>query len=292
MPISPVPASSSNMGSPNGSTLETNATSVSSGSSSARYWNVLGHGGSHGQGSSDDSSNTRRRLDTFSSPEDDHARSAALLRFPCEQYHTGISNWINNLWEKSNIPTYNKPVRIHCKACSVSARLVFETRAKCQDFVARFGDDGIPCEIDSPFCNAKPVISVRQSKSIEVREIGKQFAPLWEVLAEQLTILFLEGDGGGAFIVPALDARSQVLSIRIRETALENQCFLEADSCLLLLHLTCVFLVKCCRKSPLKPARPMCDGRPFASPLFCRLAGRGTFSAVSVSDGFYVLRSL
>ena len=230
------------------------STAHSSGSGSARSWKVLGHGdgstapGSHGQGSSDDSRNTRRRLDTFSSPEDEHARSAVLLRFPCEQYHTGITNWINNLWQKSSIPTYNKPVRIHCKACSVSARLVFETRAKCQDFVARYRDDGIPCEIDSPFCNAKPVISVRQSKSIEVREIGKQFAPLWEVLAEQLKILFPEGDGGGAFIVPALDARSQVLSIRIRETALENHCFLEADSCLLLLQLTCVFLVKCCRK--------------------------------------------
>ena len=36
-----------------------------------------------------------------------------------------------------------------------SARLVFETRAKCQDFVARNKDDGIPDEIDSPFCSAK-----------------------------------------------------------------------------------------------------------------------------------------
>ena len=38
-----------------------------------------------------------------------------------------------------------------------------------------------------------------------------------------------------------------------------------------------VFLVKCCNGSSLKPARPMCDGRPFASPLFRRLAGRGAF---------------
>ena len=47
-----------------GTSLETNATSVSSGSGSARSWNVLGHGdglpatgflGSHGQGWSDDS---------------------------------------------------------------------------------------------------------------------------------------------------------------------------------------------------------------------------------------------
>ena len=114
------------------SKIETNATSVSSGSGSARSWNVLGHSngslGSHGPGSSDDSRNTGRRLDTFSSPEDEHARSAVLLRFPCEQFHTGITNWINNLWESSNIPACNN---------SVSARLVFETRAKCQDFVAR-----------------------------------------------------------------------------------------------------------------------------------------------------------
>ena len=33
--------------------------------------------------------------------------------------------------------------------------------------------------------------------------------------------------------------------------------------------------MKCCNGSCLKPAQPMCDGRPFASPLFRRLAGRG-----------------
>ena len=71
-------------------------------------------------------------------------------------------------------------------------------------------------------------------------------------------------------------------ALSIEETMLENLCsnspLLEVDSCLLLLHLTCVFLVflvKCCNRSSLKPARPMCDGRPFASPLFRRLAGRG-----------------
>ena len=53
-------------------------------------------------GSSDDSGKTRRRLDTFSSPEDEQARSAVLRRFPCEQYHKGITKCINNLWEESN----------------------------------------------------------------------------------------------------------------------------------------------------------------------------------------------
>ena len=122
----------------------------------------------------------------LSSPEKEQARSAVLLRFPCEQYHKGITKWINNLWEESNMPADNKPVRIHCKAGSVSARLEFETRAKCQDFVARYKDDRIPHEINSPFCCARTTITVRQSKSIEDREIGKQFAPLWRKLADQL----------------------------------------------------------------------------------------------------------
>ena len=72
-------------------------------------------------------------------------------------------------------------------------------------------------------------------------------------------------------------------ALRIEDTVLENLfklALLEVDSCLLLLHLTCVFLVfllKCRNGSSLMPARPMCDGRPFASPLFRRLAGRGAF---------------
>ena len=73
--------------------LETGAASGSGGPDSARSWNVLGQSdgstatgflGSHGPGSSDDNRNTRRGLDTFSSHEDEHARSAVLLQFPCE----------------------------------------------------------------------------------------------------------------------------------------------------------------------------------------------------------------
>ena len=204
-------------------TLDTNATSVSSGSGSQRSWNILGHSdgstasgslGSHGPGSSDDNRNTRRRLDTFSSPEDEQSRSAVLLRSPCEQHHKGITKWIDTLWEESNMPACNKPVRTHCKAGSVSVRLAFETRAKCQDFVARYQDDGIPYEIDSPFCCTNTNIIVRQSKSIEDREVGKQFAPFWRELADQLKVLFPDGDDEGAFIIPALDARSHVLSIK------------------------------------------------------------------------------
>ena len=119
----------------------------------------------------------------------------------------------------------NKLVRIHCKAGSMSVRLVFETRAKCQDFVARYKDDAIPYAIDSPFCCTTTNIIVSQSKSIEDREIGKQFAPLSSVLAEQLKILFPDGDDEGAFIIPALDARKQVLSIKDRRNGVGKPVF-------------------------------------------------------------------
>ena len=98
--------------------LETSAASGSSSRDSARSWNVLGQSngstatgslGSHGPGSSDDNWNTRRRLDTFTSPEGEHARSAVLLRFPCEQYHTGITNRINNFWENQTFQSIINP---------------------------------------------------------------------------------------------------------------------------------------------------------------------------------------
>ena len=39
----------------------------------------------------------------------------------------------------------------------MTVKLVFETRAKCQDFVARYKDDGIPFEIDSPFLQCQNI---------------------------------------------------------------------------------------------------------------------------------------
>ena len=123
------------------------------------------------------------------------------------------------------MPAYNKPVRIHCKAGSVSVRLVFETRAKCQDFVARIQDDGIPFAIDSPFYCANTTITVRQSKSIEDRKIEKQLALLWRELADQLEIIFPDRDDEGAFIIPALDTRSHVLSIKDRRNGVGKPVF-------------------------------------------------------------------
>ena len=60
--------------------------------------------------------------------------------------------------------------------------------------------DGIPNEVGSPFCNAKTNIAVRQSKSLEDREIGKQFAPV-ESFGRKAQSSLPEGDDAGTFIV-------------------------------------------------------------------------------------------
>ena len=280
--------------------VETYATSASYVSGSARSCSTLEQvdgstaAGSHGPGSSDDHRNTRRRLDTSHSTEDEQSRSAVLLRFPCEQYLKGITKWIDTLRDESNMQACNKPVRIHCRAGFVSVRLVFETRGKCQDFIARYKDDGNPYATNSPFCRSSTTIAVRQSRSIEDREIGKQCAPLWKVLAEQLKVLFPDEDDEGVFILPALDARSQILSIKDRGNGIGFKLApLGSGQEFTLLHLICLFLVfrlRCCNRFSLKSTDLMCDGCTLASPLFRRLAGRGAFFFVSCFDGFYAWR--
>ena len=79
--------------------------------------------------------------------------------------------------------------------------------------------------INSSICCVNTTIAVNQSNSCEDRKIGKQFAPLWKELADQLQVLFPEGDDDGAFIIPALDARSQVLNINDRRNGVEKLVF-------------------------------------------------------------------
>ena len=180
-------------------------------------------------------------------------------------------------------------------ACSVSARLVFETRPKCQDFVARNKDDGIPYEINRRFCCAKTTITARQSKSPEDREIGKQFTSLWRALADQLEILFPDRDDEGAFVIPALDTRSQLLSIKDRRNKVGKPVFKLApfgsgQLFALVAPVFLVFPVKCCNGSSLKPIRPLSGPSPLR--FFAAWRVEAPFSAVSRFDGFYILRYL
>ena len=136
-----------------------------------------------------------------------------LFQFPCEQCYAGESVWLKKFLATTNMLTHSMPDRIHCKTVCTSARLVFETRVKCQDCVARFKDDGLPCTVDSPFRNTSATVMVRQSKSPEDRETGKRFAPLWKALSPKIREVFPDHDSEGDYIVVTIDFRAKVLNV-------------------------------------------------------------------------------
>ena len=127
--------------------LETNAASGSSVPDSARSWNIFGQStGSTATGSLGPMTLGHHVTIVIRGVDQ------ILLQFLKTNVHgvpsdydsllnnttKGIQSGSIHFWEESNRPAHNEPVRIHCKAGSVSARFVFETRAKCQDSVARF----------------------------------------------------------------------------------------------------------------------------------------------------------
>ena len=75
----------------------------------------------------------------------------------------------------------------------------------------------------SPFCNFNTNITVHQSKSLKDRKIGRRFALLWRALFPKLQEIFPQRDGKDFFVVPALDARSQVLSIVVNLAPFGNE---------------------------------------------------------------------
>ena len=60
---------------------------------------------------------------------------------------------------------------------------------------------------------------------LKTERLENNLAPLWRELADQLKVLFPDGDDEGAFIIPALDARSHVLSIKDRRNGVGKPVF-------------------------------------------------------------------
>ena len=96
--------------------------------------------------------------------------------------------------------------------------------------MARYQDDGIRHEVNSSVCRSRTSFTVRQSKSLEAGKLGNNLRLCGRVLATKLKVLFLEGDDTDVFIVPALDVRSQVISIKDRRNGMGKPVFKLAPS--------------------------------------------------------------
>ena len=137
-----------------------------------------------------------------------------------------------------------------------SARLVFET-AKCQDFVARCKDDGIPYAIDSPSAASIQLslsANPNQLKTERLENNLRLSVENWQISSKVSSLMEMTK-------VHVSSQRSTLahMSSAKKIEGMGNLCsnlpLLEVDSCLPLFHL--------------------CDGRLFASSPFCRLASRG-----------------
>ena len=110
------------------------------------------------------------------------------------------------------------PARVRCKTGTTSARLVFSTRAKCQEFVATHRDDGLPYAVDS----VTPEVQFWFVNPNHLKPEKSDDGLLWEVLHPKLQEIFPDTDGKGNFVVPALDVRYRSSIYAIAETELEN----------------------------------------------------------------------
>ena len=112
-----------------------------------------------------------------------------------------------------------------CKRGLKSARIELSSRSKCQYFVARFKDDGLPYSVHSIFCIPISRIIARRSRSKEWREIGRSFAPLWCIFGNKLRDIFRDEDTEGTYVVPTIDFRAQVLNVYDRRSGLGKPVF-------------------------------------------------------------------
>ena len=224
--------------------VETYAASASNVSGSARSWPSLEQvdgstaAGSHGPGASNDNRNTRRRLDTSSSPADEHARSAVLVRFH-------VNSTILELRSGSILfgkgPTYQPTINLSqfiARQAPCQAGLYLKQEPNVKTLLP---------DIKIPFAASKQLSRSANPKPLKTGRSESNLRLCGECWQINSKILFPDGDDEGALIVPC--ARRSLTNPQHEgskkwcwKTSVQTCTLLEADSCLLLLHLTCVFL--------------------------------------------------
>ena len=75
-----------------------------------------------------------------------------------------------------------------------------------------------------PFATPKQLLLFANLRQLKTEKLENNLH-LWRELADQLKVLFPDGDDEGGFILPALDARSQILSIKDRRNGIGKPVF-------------------------------------------------------------------
>ena len=127
-------------------------------------------------------------------------------------------------FEKSNISAFYKPIRIHCKTNGLSARPVFETKGKCQDFVARYKDDGLPTKLIVQFDTSKPTLQSVNPSHLKTEKSENDFR-FFGKLSRKCRELFPERDDTNTYNVHELNVRSKVRSIKDRKNGVGKPVF-------------------------------------------------------------------
>ena len=177
-----------------------------------------------------------------------------LLRFPCEQYHTWITNCINNLWENHTFQPITNPSefiakQVPCQPDSYSkqepsVRTLWPDTKKMVSPIKLTVLSATPKQLSR---SANPIHLKTWRSESNLRLCGE----CWPNSSKFSSLMVMAK-------VPLLSLHSTPVhkfsASKIEETALENLCsnlpFLEAVSFFLhFLHLTCVFLaflMVCC----------------------------------------------
>ena len=176
-------------------------------------------------GSSDDHRNTRRRLDTFSNTEDENVRSAVVLQFPCEQVHAGMSTWLNKFWATTNVPSFNKPIRIHCKKAPNPRGSFLEQEPSVKTFWHDTRMMVFHLRLIVPFAISAPqywCVNPSHQKTEKLGDVLHHFRKCWFQKKQEI---ITGRDAKGYFIVPSVDARAQILSIYDRRNGVGKPVF-------------------------------------------------------------------
>ena len=151
----------------------------------------LGLSGPMTQGRLMTGGNSRRRLQTLSCSEDEQVPSC----------YGSLANHMTKVLRCGSIVFGKNPTCQHttniCQNLLQSRLCPADSYSKQEPNVRTLWSDLKTMvhilKLNSPLCNVKTVITVRQSKSLEDQEIGKQFASLWREFVNttsQMTYFF------------------------------------------------------------------------------------------------------